>query len=89
MKIKLVQKGGFLPIRKEAVTEVDWTKEEGENFLSQVAIDEQKNSSRIRDGIDHTIKINNKEVTIDLEKAAGKYAKIFEALKKNLKIVKT
>ncbi|MEO5891960.1 MAG: hypothetical protein ABIQ31_17060 [Ferruginibacter sp.] len=87
MKIKLVQSGGFIPVTKEAVTEVDWTKEEGEHFLSQVAMD-NSTPSRVRDGIDHTVEINNKEVTIDLAKAQGKYAAVFDALKKNLKIVK-
>jgi hypothetical protein len=89
MKIKLVQSGGLLPVTKEAATEVDWTKEECESILSQIAVEENKKSSQIRDGIDHTIEINNKEVTVNLEKASGKYAEVFDRLKKNLKIVKT
>lgn len=89
MKIKLVQSGGFLPITKEAVAEVDWTKEETEKILSQIAVKRDQKSSQVRDGIDHTVEINNKEVTVDLEKASGKYAEVFDRLKKNLKIVKT
>ena len=89
MKIRLVQSGGFLPVTKVAVTEVDWTKEEGEDFLSEIAVDDSKKSSQVRDGIDHTIEIDDKEVTVDLKKASGKYAEIFEELKNNLKIVKT
>jgi hypothetical protein len=89
MKIKLVQSGGLLPVTKEAVTDVDWTNEESEKILSQIAVDDSKKSSQVRDGIDHTIEINNKEVTVNLEKASGKYAEVFDHLKKNLKIVKT
>jgi len=89
MKIKLVQSGGLLPVTKEALTEVDWTKEECENILSQIALKDNNYSSPVRDGIDYTIEINNKEVGVDLEKATGKYAEIFAQLKKNLKIVKS
>ena len=89
MKIKLVQSGGFLPVTKEAVTEVDWTKEESDKILSQIAVKDNQKSSRVRDGIDHTIEIDNKEVTVNLEKASGKYAEVFDRLRKNLKIVKT
>ena len=89
MKIKLVQSGGFLPVTKEAVAEVNWTKEESEHILSHIMVDDSKTSSQVRDGIDHTIEINNKEVTVDLAKAPKKYAEIFDQLMKNLKIVKT
>ncbi|MEP7141223.1 MAG: hypothetical protein ABI707_00070 [Ferruginibacter sp.] len=89
MKIKLVQSGGLLPVTKEAVTEVDWTKDESEHLLNQIAVDDNQKSSMVRDGIDHTIEINNKEVAVNLEKASGKYAEVFDHLKKNLKIVKT
>jgi len=88
MKIKLVQSGGFLPVIKEAVTEVDWTKEESEEILSQIAVEGDSKSSPVRDGIDHTIEIGGKEVTVNLEKVSGKYARVFDQLKKNLKIVK-
>lgn len=89
MKIKLVQSGGLLPVTKEAVTDVDWTKEESKKFLNEIAADDKKKSSQVRDGIDHTIEIDNKEVSVDLEKVSGKYAEVFDHLKKNLKIVKT
>ena len=89
MKIKLVQSGGLLPVTKEAVTDVDWTNEESENILNEIAVGDNQKSSLVRDGIDHTIEINNKEVTVNLEKASGKYAEVFDRLRKNLKIVKT
>ena len=89
MKIKLVQSGGILPVIKEAVTDVDWTKEESKKFLNEIATDDKKKSSQVRDGIDHTIEIDNKEVTVDLEKVPGKYAEVFDHLRKSLKIVKT
>ena len=89
MKIKLVQSGGLLPVTKEAVTDVDWTQEESKKFLNEIAADDNKKSSQVRDGIDHTIEIDNKEVPVDLEKVPGKYAEVLDHLKKNLKIVKT
>ncbi len=89
MKIKLVQSGGLLPVTKEAATDVDWSKEEVEKILSHIAVKDDKKSSQVRDGIDHTIEINNKEVPVDLDKASGKYAEVFDHLRKNLKIIKT
>ena len=88
MKIKLVQSGGFLPLTKEAETDVDWTKEEYKDLLKQVEVKDQ-HSSATRDGIYHTLEINNKEVPVDPEKATGKYAEVFARLKNALKIVKT
>lgn len=87
MKIKLVQSGGFLPVTKEAETDVDWTKEESEDLLKHVEV-KDAGSSPVRDGIYHTLEINNKEVAVDPEKAPQKYAHVFSRLKKELKIVK-
>lgn len=88
MKIKLVQSGGFLPITKEAVTEVDWSKEDSNHFLDQIAIKDSAGSP-VRDGIDYTIEIDGREVPVSLEKASGKYATVLNQLKNDLKIVKT
>jgi hypothetical protein len=88
MKIKLVQSGGLLPVKKEAIAEVDWDKDECENILKDISLPDNYHSL-VRDGINYTVEINNKEIEVDLSKAKGKYAATFQQLKKNLKIVKT
>ena len=89
MKIKLVQSGGFLPVTSEAVAEVNWTKEEIRKLLKEISLKQQHGASAVRDGIDHTIEINRKEIPVDLGKASGKYAEVLAQLRDNLKIVKT
>jgi len=88
MKIKLTQSGGFIPITKEASTEVDWTREESEKLIKQIAVTSNQPPSQVRDGIGHTVEIDGKEIPVDVDKASGKFADVLEKLKKNLKIVK-
>ena len=88
MTITLTQSGGLLPITKEADAEVDWSEDECDELLKEVAVPGQK-SSATRDGIYYTLNINDKEVAVDPENATGKYAEVLSQLKKDLKIVKT
>ena len=89
MKITLVQSGGLLPVTRRASTEVDWTKEESDDVLRQITIPYSQEPSPVRDGIDFTLEINGSELTVDVDKASGKYARVFNHLKKNLQIVAT
>ena len=88
MKIKLTQSGGFIPITKEASAEVDWTKEESDKLLRQIAVTGNQPPSQVRDGIGHTVEIDGKEIPVDVDKASGKFADVLDKLKMNLKIVK-
>lgn len=84
-----MQNGGLLPIKKEASMEVDWSAEESEKLLKQIAVPGNQPPSMVRDGIDHTIEIAGKETPVNVDKASGKFAKVLKELKHNLKIVKT
>ena len=88
MKIKLIQSGGLLPVTREAVSEVNWTKEEISKLLKRISLKANPGAMAIRDGIDHTIEIDDKEVAVDLNRASGKYAETFNQLRSNLKTVK-
>ena len=89
MIIKLVQNGGVIPITKEAATKVDWTKDEINTMLKNVAITQTASNSQVRDGIDYTLEIDGEETPVDISKADGKFLDVFEKLKGNLKIIKT
>ena len=89
MKIKLIESGGFIPLTKEAVAEVDWTPEECEKILGQIAVKQDKRASLKRDAIDHTIEIGSKEIPVDLENLKGPHKEVFNKLRSDLKIVKT
>ncbi len=87
MKIKLIRKGGFIPIKKESETEVDWTEEEF-NKLAQ-AIQLQENSpGQKRDATTYHLAKEDKQIIIDWDKIPAKYNKVFETLKSKLDIVK-
>ena len=88
MKIKLTQSGGFIPVTKEASAEVDWTKEESDQLMKQIAVTASQPPSQVRDGIGHTVEIDGKEIPVDVDKASGKFADVLDKLKMNLKIVK-
>lgn len=89
MKIKLIETGGILPITKVASAEVDWTSTECEAMLKKIAVLNTKDASGVRDGKDHILEINGKEITINLNKADGKFAAVLDELKTKLKIIKT
>ncbi len=88
MKIKLIQSGGFIPITRVASAEVDWTKEESDNLIRQIAVIVNQPPSQVRDGIWHTVEIDGKEIPVDVDKASGKFADVLDKLKMNLKILK-
>lgn len=88
MMIKLVQSGGILPITKEASAQVDWSKEERDSLLKKIAVSDAAINHQVRDGIGHTLEIDGVETSVDINKADGKYAALFDKLKSNLKIVK-
>ncbi len=89
MKIKLIQTGGILPVTREATTQVDWTAEESEAMLKKITLSPGEITAQVRDGMDHILEIDGKEVSVDITKAAGKFAAVLGDLKSNLKIVKT
>lgn len=89
MKIKLIETGGILPVTKEASAEVDWTSVESEEIIKKITVSNTEINPGLRDGIDHILEINGKEISINLNKADGKFAAIFNELKSKLKIIKT
>ena len=89
MIIKLVQSGGFIPLTKEASVDVDWCNEKSHQMIKQLAVPFDNSSSMVRDGIAYAIEIDGKVTPVNLDNASGKFAKVLNELKSNLKIVKT
>ena len=88
MKIKLQRVGGFVPVMKEAETEVDWTNDEAKKLLDSIGLKE-KNDTKSRDATGHFLEIDGEVVPVDLKKVPLKYKTIFEGLEADLKFVKT
>jgi hypothetical protein len=87
MKIKLIQTGGLLPIKKEASAEVTWSDDELDHLISEIKTKDTINSP-IRDAIYHILEVNGKEISIDLNKIPKQHKPIFNNLKKKLTIIK-
>lgn len=87
MKIKLVQTGGLLPLKKEASTDVPWSDEDLQNLLFEMKIKETKNSLS-RDAIYYILEANGNETSIDLNKVPKQHRPVFDELKKKLTIIK-
>jgi hypothetical protein len=86
MKIKLVRNGGFVPVIKEAETEVSLTDKELTRLLD--AIEPDPSTFRIKDGNYYEVKVGSSSRPVDLEKVPDEYKALFGKLKDNLKIVK-
>jgi len=87
MKIKLIRKGGFIPVKKEAEAEVDWTEDEF-NTLAQTIQLQQNSPGQRRDATTYHLSKEDRQVAIDWDKIPAKYNKVFEQLKSKLEIVK-
>lgn len=87
MKIKLKRSGGILPVKKEAVKEVDWTDDDIEDLIHAAGRKEEP-MQRGRDTTGYSLELENKSFPIDLDKIPSKYKNVFEQLKSNLKPVK-
>ena len=88
MKITLVRTGGFIPLKKTAETEVNWTEDEIEQLKSIVQPSAQK-SGNVRDGIDYHLLYDDKSFVIDWQKIPTKYKALLEKLKGKLAVEKT
>jgi hypothetical protein len=86
MKIKLIRTGGFIPVTKEAETEVNLSDKQLKSLLS--AIQPDRVASPVKDGHYYLLKIGTSSTSIDLEKVPEEYKAIFSKLKSDLKIVK-
>lgn len=89
MIIKLVQSGGIISIIKEASSKVNWTKEECDIMLKKIAVTNGAGNRQVRDGINYTLEIDGEEMSVDINKADGKFLEVFKKLKSHLKIIKT
>lgn len=87
MKIKLVQSGGFLPVTKVAVADVDWSDDEWGNLISVIG-ENEKIDSPARDALYHTLEANGKEVPVNLSKTPEAFRGVIEDLRAKLIIVK-
>jgi hypothetical protein len=87
MKIKLVQTGGLLPVKKEASLEVPWSDDDFQNLISKIKETNVKDSPA-RDAIGYILEANGKETSIDIKKIPKQHLPIFNDLKKNLTIIK-
>jgi hypothetical protein len=87
MKIKLIQTGGLLPIKKEASAEVTWSDDELDHVISEIKTEDTINSP-MRDAIYHILEVNGKEISIDLNKIPKQHKPIFNNLIKKLTIIK-
>ncbi|GGB83793.1 hypothetical protein [Dyadobacter sediminis] len=87
MKIKLQRFGGLLPVMKEATAEVDWSDQEVNKLLENIARNVSASLNE-RDATSHYLEVNGRSVPVDLQKIPAPYKKTFEELKENLKFKK-
>jgi len=87
MKIKLKRSGGIVPVKKEAVKEVNWTANDIHDLI-HAAERKEEPLQRGRDTTGYFLELENKSVPIDLDKIPSKYKSVFEQLKNELKPVK-
>jgi hypothetical protein len=86
MKIKLIRTGGFLPITKEAETDVNLSDKQVQKLLEIIQPD--RIASPIKDGHYYILSIGSRSTEVDLEKVPDEYKAIFSKLKGDLKIMK-
>jgi hypothetical protein len=87
MKIKLKRSGGIVPVKKEAVKEVNWTDNDVYDLIHAAGRKDEP-LQHGRDTTSYFLELENKSVQLDLEKIPLKYKTVFEQLKKELKPVK-
>lgn len=87
MKIKLVQSGGILPIKKEATADVPWSDDDLQDLLSK-SKSRESNNLLARDAIYYTLEANGNETSIDMSKVPKQHLPVFNDLKKKLTIIK-
>jgi uncharacterized protein YacL (UPF0231 family) len=87
MKIKLIQSGGLLPVKKVASTDVSWSEKDLEDVMSKIRIEETEHSL-VRDGISYQLEVNGNEIAVDLNKVPGEHLSVFKDLKSKLTILK-
>ncbi len=87
MKITLVRSGGFIPLKKQAETEVNWTEDEIVLLRNAVQPSSPK-PGNIRDGIDYRLQYDDKSFVIDWQKIPTKYKAVLEKLKGKLTVEK-
>ncbi len=80
--------GVFIPLKKQAETEVNWTEEEIGLLKSAVQPSAQK-PGNVRDGIDYRLQYEDKSFVIDWQKIPTKYKAVLEKLKGKLTVEKT
>jgi hypothetical protein len=86
MKIKLVRKGGIIPVTKAAETEVSLTDEELSSLIEIIRAGPP--DPRVRDATFYELVAGDISAKIDPEKAPGNYKPLFEKLKSELKFIK-
>ena len=86
MKIKLIRTGGFLPITKEAETEVNLSDTQVKKLLE--VIQPERISSPVKDGHYYLLEIGTSSTSVDLGKVPDEYKDLFSKLKNDLRIIK-
>lgn len=87
MKITLVRSGGIIPMTKKAETDVDWSQDELNELLQTIGV-ERHSPAIARDASSYSLQAGDRTLSIDWDKIPGKYKKVFEEMKDNLKIEK-
>jgi hypothetical protein len=86
MKIKLIRTGGFIPITKEAETDVNLSDSQVKSLLEIIQPD--RIPSPIKDGNYYLLAIGSSSTLVDLEKVPDEYKALFSKLKSDLKFIK-
>jgi hypothetical protein len=86
MKIRLVRTGGFIPITKEAVADVEMSDIQIKQLLEIIQPD--RIASPVKDGHYYLLEIGTDSTPVDLEKIPDEYQALFSRLKDNLRIIK-
>jgi hypothetical protein len=86
MKIKLIRTGGFIPVTKEAETEINLTDNELDKLISVIKHDPA--TPRIKDGNYYELAIGDVSTPVDLDKVPDEYTDLFSKLKSGMKVIK-
>jgi len=88
MQISLVRTGGFIPLKKRADAEVDWTEDELMKLIDVIKR-ESTVPSASRDNTGYQLHYAGQAIPIDLDRVPDAYQSTFNYLKDNLAPVKT
>lgn len=86
MQIKLQQTGGFIPLHKEASTEVSWTEQELQELVALIET-RRDPASPVRDAQYFTLLVNDLTISIDITKVPKAYQHIFDDLRGKMKVL--